>query len=261
MNWYKRQLKIAKLSSDQISKIEQMVLKGKSFGEIANIFNVTRQSIHYLNNKYKWRDMSLPSFSPEQIEQIRQLVLDKKPFREIGKMFGVSKTTIQNLNNKYKWRDIKKEKEERDRLIADLYLLPPDGQGMSAIEITRQYGFNYKTIREALKRLNLIDNWRDISDDYIKRFDLNPNMHREQGESLRRRYEEDPNLRARMSELNKQHYIDNPELKDTISEGMKEYWRNYPGGYYAWLSTFPPEKQKEIERARSANSVRGRQSV
>ena len=93
-----------------------------------------------------------------------------------------------------------------------------------------------------------------VSEEAKRRNKENPEIGRQQGETLRRRYEEDPELRSRMSELNKQKYIDRPELKDQISENMKEYWRNYPGGWQGFLSKFSPEKQKEIERARSINS-------
>ncbi len=262
MNWYNRHIKIAmpkkrEWTEDELQVIKELIEEGYSYDKISQLFGVNRNSIRYLSLKYKWREPR-KSFSPEKIEEIKQLVLSKKPLYEIASMFGVSDGVIESLNKKYKWRDYEKEKAEMDRFIVDLYLLPPEGKGMSSKQIRDQYGIFHRRVWTALDRMGLSDKKRGMSEEVKRIYEENPEKRKQQGESLRRRYEEDPELRERMSELNKQHYVDNPALKDQISQRMKEYWKNYPGGYYAWLSTFPPEKQKEIERARSINSIVGR---
>ena len=62
MNWYNIQLKIAmpkwiRWTDDQIETIKKLVNEGKSFSEIARMFNVHKKSISILNDKYKWRDL------------------------------------------------------------------------------------------------------------------------------------------------------------------------------------------------------------
>jgi len=264
MNWYNRQLKIAGRqgrvwTENDLQVIKDLIKEGYSYGKIASLFGVSGNTIRDLSLKYKWREPRKP-LSPEQIEEVKKHVLEKKPLYEIASMFGVSDGVIESLNKKYKWRDFEKEKKEKDKFIIGLYLLPPEGKGMSAKQIRDQYGIFNRRVHIALDRLGLSDKWRSGHEAAKRRHEENPEIRRQQGETLKRRYEEDPELRERMSELNKQHYIDNPALKDQISQRMKEYWRNYPGGYYAWLSTFPPEKQKEIERGRSTSSNLGRSS-
>ena len=76
---------------------------------------------------------------------------------------------------------------------------------------------------------------------------------KEHGEKIRQMYIDNPELREQVSIREKQKYIDEPWRKDLASRNMKEYWSNIPGGYSAWLSTFPPDKQREIDRARATS--------
>jgi transposase len=246
MNWYKRQLKIAdrpgrKWTEDELKIISDLLDEGNSYQDVSSLFGVSGYTIRDLSLKYKWREPRSP-FSPEQIEKIKRLVLNKISFDEVGRMFGVSGSTIQHLNKRYRWRDIKTEKDDRDKMIVDLYLLPPEGKGMSMNAIAKQYGIYPRTIQEALKRLGLSHKLRDISEELTRIHELHPEISQQQGEAVRRRYIEDPQLRERASEREKQKYIDNPEIAGRISETVKNNWENM-GGLEGRLLSYPHRSQ------------------
>ena len=56
-----------------------------------------------------------------------------------------------------------RKKEKKDKLIADLYLLPPKGKGWTAAKIREQYGITQMGIKGSLERMGLLDQYRNIS--------------------------------------------------------------------------------------------------
>ncbi len=187
MNWYKKQLKIAK----DIRPVR------------------------------KW--------TSEELEQIEELVKKRIPFIQIAKMFDVNKKNILNLNKKYKWRDIKKEREDYDKRVADLYLLPPFGKGLGVKEITEQTGINSKSVYNALKRLGLEDKIRDGSYAQNKRWS-NPEEREEQSKRQKQFYKDNPEVKEQQRERMQQRYIDNPGLREEHSKFMTEFWKDNPEG-------------------------------
>ena len=179
--------------------------------------------------------------SNDDIKIMEQFVREGFLFSEIASMFDISYSTISSYNKRYRWRDLKKERSDRDNLIIDLYMLPPRGKGLSAWKLLQQYGFGYKTIIGALSRHGLFNFYRRLEDT-------------NNSESQRQRYIDDTGLKDNLSKKQKQRYIDNPDLKNERSEFMIEYWKNYPGGWDAYLDKFPPEKQKQIKRMVNINS-------
>jgi transposase len=199
-------------------------------------------------------------WSSDELQLIKKRLDEGFCCAKIASLFGVSKFIIQRLNKKYKLIDFEKKKIKDDQLIANLYLLSPDGKGKTAQQIEKQYGFSSLRIKKALERLGLSDKIRSQSEALKRMHDLNPNFAKERGERLRQLYINNPELKEQMSAIVKQKHIDNPDMGKQMSQNMKKYWENYPGGYSAWLSTFPPEKQKEIEIARSSCWNLGRSS-
>ena len=42
---------------------------------------------------------------------------------------------------------------------------------------------------------------------------------------------------------------EDPDLRERMTEAPRQWWANYPGGFNAWIQTFPEEKQKQIMQA------------
>jgi hypothetical protein len=159
MNWYNRQLKIAMLREGRIQR--------------------------------EW--------SEEDLQTMKKLIEKGKSFRDIAIFFNTVHSTISQLNDKYQWRDIKSEKMKKNKMIADLYLLPPDGKGLLGNEIKEQYGFDAATIFRALKALGLEDHYRGKNDPY----------------SEGKRREKIQNWNA------------DPSNKQMISEKIKRWWDQF----------------------------------
>jgi transposase len=215
-------------------------------------------------------------WTEEEINKIRKLVEKGDSFRSIAKLFGVSNHSISKLNNKYKWVDLNRKRDERDNFIADLYLSPPKGKGLSLAAIAKNYGISDMAVKKALERLGLSnelrdrheawtpelrqrysdlfsEKWRDPSfREYIDGLRSDPSYIQEMSEKKTQWWKDHPEVRDEYSNNQKQRYEDNPQLRVDISNMMKEQWRNYPGGFQGFLSTFPPEKRIEIQRAIAA---------
>ena len=190
MNWYNRQLKIA--------------IPGP----------------HGVNRRW----------SKEDLDVIKELIEEGNSFPQIASLFNVNRSTIQDLNKKYKWKDFKKERDKKDKFIASLYRLPPNGKSMTTKAIFDRYGVNSRTIRSILKRLGISEEYRDIGDASRLRFT-------------------DPAQNEQLSTIQKQRHMDNPEIGENHSLYMQQQWKdNYPEGWKQFINRFPPEKQKEIER-------------
>lgn len=166
----------------------------------------------------------------EELQVIKELVEEGYSFPQIASLFDVHRSAIQNLNKKYKWKNFEEESNKKDQFIASLYLLPPRGKGMTTKQIYDQHGVGGRTILSILTRLGLADQYRDI------------------GEASRLRFT-DPTQNEQLSIIQKQRHMDNPEIGRVHSEYLKKRWENYPGGWDAWISRFPPDKQKQIMRA------------
>ncbi len=164
-------------------------------------------------------------WSDDELQTIKGLIEEGNSFRQIASLFNTTHALISRLNNKYKWRDRQAELMEKYRLIANLYLLPPQGQGLLGREIKREYGFDTSTILRALEALGLKGHYRGKDDPYSEE---------KRRESIKEKWK-DPSYRQMQI--------------DTSREQMLDRWKNYPGGFNAWINTFSPEKQNEIMRA------------
>jgi transposase len=131
MNWYNRQLKIAKRgwATEELEKVKKLVEEGMSFERIAKLFGVSDNSIRQLNAKYRWVDLEL------------------------------------------RRKEKEKKRGEDDKKIVDLYLLPPKGRGMAARRIRREYGFSLKRVQNALERLGLSEYYRNVSETNRLKYD------------------------------------------------------------------------------------------
>lgn len=235
MNWYKKQLKISYpvgvrrgWSDEDLQMIKELIDGGSPLSQIASLFDVSPSTIRVLNEKYKWKEKKNYNppiqWSEEDLEKIKSLILQDKSFRSIASLFGVGDVTIANLNKKYKWKDLKADRLKKDNFIASLYLLHPDGKGMSAKAIAAQYGINPSTTMQALRRLDKLDFWRG------------------QSEAQKQKYIYDPDSARVHSEKLKQVHKDRPEIGEQQSIRMKEYWDEI-GKLEGLLLSYPTKEQ------------------
>jgi len=129
-------------------------------------------------------------WSSKELAEMERLVNQGKSFLSIAKMFGVNSHTIERLNKKYQWRDLVEYRRKKDEYLASLYLLPPRGKGMTAQQITKQYGTNLTTVFKALERLNLLDQWRGRSEAARKKFIDHPELVQEHSIKMKQRIED-----------------------------------------------------------------------
>ena len=318
MNWYKKHYKQAfpagkEFTAEEISRIKDLVLQGKSFKEIGKIFNVSRTTISKLNSQYKWRKTrdagNRKDFSDENLKIIKELLDEGNSFKEVGELFGVSRPTIQRLNDKYKWRekkvpkdlspyvndvvkmhdagaslgeisralgneigitqvrmiliqqnrvppDVKKTKEEReearrqraekDKQIAYMYLSPPEGLGMTMKDIAEQYlgHSSHMVVRQSLIRSGLGDKIRTRDESAnlsgglerqrqrTKEWWANPENREKHTQKLRE-IARRPENRQRASERTQKWWDENEWAKEYWSEMlspiMKKRWEEMPG--------------------------------
>ena len=141
-------------------------------------------------------------WTEDELGKIRKLLEEGKSSYAIGKLFGVNSNAILYLNKKYKWIDFEKEKLKKDKLILGLYLLPPDGHGMPAKQITKEYGYEFsgRRIYKALERSNLTQYWRGQSEAAKKKYKDNPELGKQFGDFMRQKYKNDPDLRKQISD-------------------------------------------------------------
>ncbi len=236
MNWYKRQLKIAMpgggakrgWTADELEQIKNLILQGKGLRSIAKMFGVTKNTISQLNKKYKWRETQAYrppiEFSPQDLQNIKKMIDDGISIPKIADFYNVSKHTIYNLNKKYKWIDIDEEREKKDKLIANLYLLPPKGEGWTAAKIQERHGISLGGIKGALERLGLLDQYRS-----------NP-------AAQKQKYIDNPELKEELSRIQKQRFIDNPELRRQMSQQMLDFWDRV-GRLEGFLLSYPTREQ------------------
>jgi hypothetical protein len=216
MNWYKRQLKIAKWISwtdDQIETIKNLVNEGKSFREIGRMFGVHPKSISILNDKHKWRDIK-----QERLDYDRRVA---KMYRlppygegmgviEILNTNGINARTIYNVlrrlgleeeirdasyASKKRWQD-PKQKEEQSLRKKKFYEEHP--------EVGKEHG-------EMMKQ----------------RYIDNPEMREDHGKKIKQRWDNDPDLKKRQSDRIKKTYEENPQLRENKSRQMKEWWKQF----------------------------------
>ena len=150
-------------SEDELDRIKDLIHQGVNRKEIANMFRTSSSSIHRLNNKYQWVSIKKKprlNFLREDIEDIRGLVEDGYSFEKISNLLNFSMESIRRLNEKYKWRNYDDNLLEKYKRIASLYLLPPDGKGMSQKEISEKEKIHSSLIFRSLKRLGLSDKFR-----------------------------------------------------------------------------------------------------
>ena len=147
----------------------RVVLMSNSFFTGIYYFLSNYNNMNWYNRQLKIGMSVKKIWTNNELEKIKKMLEEGYNYVQIAQLFNVSPPTINSLNKKYKWKDLKAEVDKNDQLIANLYLLPPDGKGMSAIEIARKHGFQYRRIQDALKRLNLFNKWRNISEEAKKR--------------------------------------------------------------------------------------------
>jgi transposase len=126
MNWYNRQLKIA------------------------------------MPPRREWTD--------EELDRIKEMILDGQSLRSIAKIFGVYRGVINALNKKYKWKEfankVPNRVEKMGEMIKELYLLPPEGQGLSAREVGRRLGISHRSVTDYLIRNGMGEYVRDLFGQY-----------------------------------------------------------------------------------------------
>jgi len=223
MNWYKKQLKIA------------------------------------MPAPTKWEQKDL--------EAIKELFDEGYSINQVADVTGVSYGSIKKLNDKYQWIPIDRESRDRkkDEEIAKMYLPHPYGEGMSALDITRKIHVNHNRIKKALDRLGMSDKWRD------RKTMWNDEMRQQQRDNANRQWE-DPEFRNHVLEnLNhpdvKQSLLEyhnspearsiyeSPKYRERMRQNALSNWeKNFPGGWEQFINRYPPEKQREIERAMHANN-------
>ena len=247
----------------------------KNKGELLKMANYI--SMNWYNRQLK---IAKRAWTNEELAKIKKLLEEGYNFNQITSLLNVGKGVIRNLNKKYNWKDLDVEKRKKDKMIADLYLLPPYGMGLSTSQIAKKYKFSYKRIKQALERLNLIKHLRDKSETASlkyknnpqfredasilqkQRFLDNPGLKDNMSRKLKQRYIDDPNLREEQSKKIKQFYDDNPEarkeksvrskqvfkdnteLRDQISKKMIQQWKDW-GGLEGRLTSFPTRSQAE----------------
>jgi len=106
-------------------------------------------------------------WSTEELEEIKKLIQKGKSYRYVGEMFKVSPRSIEGLNKKYQWLNKKEELIKKYRWIASLYLLPPEGKGISGYQLRKEYGLSNSDIVSALKFLNKSEFYRFPNDKYV----------------------------------------------------------------------------------------------
>ncbi len=181
-------------------------------------------------------------WTTEELDRVKKLLEKGYNFNQIASLLDVNKNTIRFLNKKYKWKDLEVEKRKKDKTIADLYLLPPHGIGLSTSQIGKKYKFTYNRIRQALERLNLLDHLRDRSESTSLTYQNNPRLREEAAIFQKQRFLDNPGLKDDISRKQKQRYIDNPELREEQSIFMKERWKEL-GGMEGLLLSYPTREQ------------------
>lgn len=105
----------AKLTKKDVKNIWKMINKGKSFTEISDKFNISRQTISNIYHGNTWKDMynkyninvsknKSIKYSDDQIILARKMILDKKKsMKEISQITGVNLNYLYSLKlNKYR---------------------------------------------------------------------------------------------------------------------------------------------------------------
>jgi transposase len=341
MNWYKRQLKIAmpaarNFTPQEVDQIKDLVMQGKSYKSIGEMFGTSITPIKRLSKKYKWRE-SRPSysqreFSEDDLQIIKELLADGESFREVAELFEVSRPVIQRLNDKHKWREkrifddtsssvskvtdlfrsglnvreisdrlnneisqgqirrilekeglvqpparnsreeierTRKERGEKDKQIVHMYLPPPEGLGMSLIDIAKHFGTTSHTgIKKSLIRSGLGDRirskeesmdmsgGRDRQKEFMRNWWKDPKNREEHIQKLKKKWQ-DPEYARMQSEKHKKWWEENAWAKehwsDMMSEMGKERWQDPEYREKTLRNRFTPEL---LERGRQQMTER-----
>jgi DNA-binding CsgD family transcriptional regulator len=215
-------------------------------------------------NWYKQSQSIGKRWTLEDLQVIRELLEEGHSSRQIAKLFEVAHSTINTLNNKYNLKSFPKKQLNRikpmEDKIKELYLLPPDGQGLSAMEVGRQLDISPTTVRKVIGNLGLDvrggaeawdDDRREQTSERFKKQWEDPE-HKEMMRGVSEQYWNNPANRENASLREKARWEDDPTIRERAVKKREEYWANYPGGFNAWIQSFPPEKQKEILNAINA---------
>lgn len=204
-------------------------------------------------------------WSDNDLKIIKELIEGGKSMRGISRLFGVSHRTINRLNEEHKWKEFprKKQTERVESLkekIKKLYLLPPNGEGLSAMEIGQQLNISPTSVRNVLNRIgekvrSPLESFTDKRREKIIERNIlywaNPENKQKMRDFWEGYWAIDEN-KENFSKIMKEVWKNNPHLREDDSQRMKERWKNYPGGFAEWISQFPIEKQKEILNAMNA---------
>jgi len=215
-------------------------------------------------NWYKQAQNISKRWTSEDLQVIKELLEEGNSIRQIATLFGVAHTTINKLNRKYDLKSFPKKQPNRikpmENKIKELYLLPPDGQGLSATEVGRQLDISPTTVLKMIADLGLdvrggTEYWDDVrrkqtSERFKKQWE-DP-KHKEMMREFTKQYWSNPENRERASVRGKEVWQNDPTIRERASKKREEYWQNYPGGFNAWIQTFPIEKQNEILNAMNA---------
>lgn len=198
--------------------------------------------MNWYNRQLKISQRKGRVWTNEELEKIKNMFEQGFSQTQIASFFGVSAQPIKNLNKKYKWKNFKADRSKYDSFLADLYLLPPKGKGMSAKQIYKQHGFSTGKLYKALERLNLLDHWRGQSDAQKHMNLTNPDAAKEKSNTMKQRFIDNPELREELSRFQKQKFIDNPDLREEYSQRMTQQWKDI-GGYEGKLKSTSTKEQ------------------
>lgn len=261
MNWYKRQLKIAKLpterrvphnkinfSDDDLKIIKDLLDGGETFKEIGELFGVSRSVINRLNDKYKWREKRVFDDPSSYIDRVVELHNKGLSYNGIRKELNneISLNQVRNIlerkglvppiqrKSKEEYEKTKKERSVKDEQIARMYLAPPKGKGMTMLDIAKYYGHNSHTaIKKSLIRSGLKDKIRtkdesaELSGGKERHREKMKNWWKEHGEEHMEKLMpifQSPEYRKMKSEQSQKWWDENAWAKEYMSDVQKERW-------------------------------------
>lgn len=183
------------------------------------------------------------NFTQDELDIMKEFLQGGSSIREVADLMGVNWGVIKRINEQSQWTDQEEEKKKKYQRIINLYRKSPYGEGKPAQKIRNEYGIHPGTIQRALEFFGFANEWRGREDSWDQqRRDNMSNYSKERWN--------DPDFQDYMKEL-----MNDPEYAKSNSEKNKKTWHEkYPGGWQQFLSQYPPEKQREIERAMFTNN-------
>ena len=237
MNWYKQSQygnrgsappKSPKWEEVEANKeaIQNMLNEGYTKTEIAPLFDVSRDLFSKMLSRFKIsRDKNV------YLDKVRELLTQGFMVKDIAKKLRTTPNTISKFILKNNLRDIPSQRKiQWYQQLAKSYLLPPEGDGLSTIEVSQKFNTSPGSVNRALVSLGLKDKIRTKSETSTKMWENNEERRQNMSDLIKKRWEDE-------------------EYRKKMSEQSRKYWENIPGGFNAWIQSFSPQKQNEIMTA------------